>query len=189
MVEMVEAAEILHHATDRSLVLLDEIGRGTSTYDGLSIAWAVTEDLHDRIQARTLFATHYHELVHLADTLPGVRNAHIAIREWEGTIIFLRRLRPGPMRRSYGVEVAALAGLPDAVVERARNVLESLESDATDPRSVTGQKPDQPQMDLFSSERVDPRWVKVEAFLESIDPEDTTPRQALDLLYKLRDLL
>ncbi len=127
MVEMCETAAILHHATERSLVLLDEIGRGTSTFDGLSIAWAVAEHLHDKIKARTLFATHYHELIDLALTRPGIKNYNVQIQEEKGEIIFLYRLVPGGMSHSYGIHVAKLAGLPPEVVERSKEVLKNLE--------------------------------------------------------------
>jgi len=127
MVEMNETAAILHNATARSLIILDEIGRGTSTFDGLSIAWAVTEHLHDRVGARTLFATHYHELTELARGLPGLRNFHVQVREHKGTIVFTHRIAPGATDKSYGVHVAQLAGLPASVVDRAGEILKRLE--------------------------------------------------------------
>jgi DNA mismatch repair protein MutS len=123
MVEMTETAVILNTATDRSLVVLDEIGRGTSTYDGLALAWAVVEHIHRNIRAKTLFATHYHELTELADTLPGVRNLHVSVRESGDQILFLRRVEPGAADKSYGIEVARLAALPMSVIERARQIL------------------------------------------------------------------
>jgi DNA mismatch repair protein MutS len=123
MVEMTETAVILNTATPRSLVVLDEIGRGTATYDGLALAWAVVEFIHSRIRARTLFATHYHELTELAETLDGVRNLHVSVKEVGDQIIFLRRVEPGCADRSYGIEVARLAGLPMAAIERAREIL------------------------------------------------------------------
>ena len=131
MVEMQETASILHLATSRSLVVLDEIGRGTATFDGLSIAWAVAEYLATNARARpkTLFATHYHELTDLADALPGVVNCHVAAREWHDEIVFLRKIVPGRSDRSYGIQVARLAGLPAAVVNRAREILSALEQD------------------------------------------------------------
>ncbi|MGH7477933.1 MAG: DNA mismatch repair protein MutS, partial [Longimicrobiales bacterium] len=131
MVEMNETAAILHGATSRSLVLLDEIGRGTATYDGVSIAWAVTEDLHERIGAKTIFATHYHELTQLGDLLPGIVNANVAVREVGEQIVFLRRLEEGGADRSYGIEVGRLAGLPGGVVARAREILRELEGTHT----------------------------------------------------------
>lgn len=131
MVEMSETARILRQAGKRALVILDEIGRGTSTFDGLSLAWAVVEELAKRQGGiRTLFATHYHELTVLEDSLPTVRNFNIAIKEWKGDIVFLRRLVPGPADRSYGIEVARLAGVPASVVSRAKEILTALEKHA-----------------------------------------------------------
>ena len=127
MVEMRETAAILAQATRRSLVILDEVGRGTSTFDGVSIAWAVAEYLHDAIGARTLFATHYHELVALADSRPRVRNVSVAVREHKGEIVFLRRVVPGGANKSYGIDVARLAGLPRSVIARARQIMAQLE--------------------------------------------------------------
>jgi len=132
MVEMREAATILKEATERSLVVIDEVGRGTSTFDGLSIAWAIAEDLHDRVRARTLFATHYHELTELALTKDGIKNFNIAVKEWKGEVIFLRKLVPGGTSRSYGIQVAKLAGLPEAVIERSHEVLKNLEAGELD---------------------------------------------------------
>ncbi len=129
MVEMSETSSILHTATSRSLVLLDEIGRGTATYDGVSIAWAVTEHLHERVGCKTVFATHYHELTQLSDELSGLRNFNVAVREAGEQIVFLHRLQPGPADRSYGIEVGRLAGLPKAVIDRARQVLTLLEGE------------------------------------------------------------
>src|SRR5690606_8844462 len=129
MVEMSETSAILHGAPDRSLVLLDEIGRGTSTYDGVSIAWAVSEHLHEKLRCKTIFATHYHELVQLADELPAVRNFTVDVRESGDTIVFLHRLRPGGADRSYGIEVGRLAGRPESALSRAREVLHLLESE------------------------------------------------------------
>ena len=128
MVEMNEAANILNNATARSLIILDEIGRGTSTFDGISIAWAVAEYIHNRLRAKTLFATHYHELTELALTLKGVKNYSIAVREWNDEIIFLRKILEGSADRSYGIQVARLAGLPIDVIERAKEILSNLES-------------------------------------------------------------
>ena len=130
MVEMSETALILNNAGERSLVVLDEIGRGTATYDGLSIAWAVAEHLHDVIGARTLFATHYHEMVDLQDTHPGIGNWHVEVREWRDEIIFLRKVLPGPADKSYGIQVARLAGLPASIIERAKHILTHLEMSA-----------------------------------------------------------
>src|SRR5262249_43396756 len=128
MVEMTEAANILNNATPRSLVILDEIGRGTSTYDGVSLAWAITEHLHDAVGCRALFATHYHELAQLADKLPGLRNYNVVVREWQEEIGFLHKIMPGSADKSYGIHVAGLAGVPAEVLDRAREVLIELEA-------------------------------------------------------------
>ena len=127
MVEMTETANILNNATTRSLVILDEIGRGTSTFDGISLAWAITEHLHDHVGCRTLFATHYHELVDLEKTKPGLKNANVAVRESGGEIVFLHRIVPGGADQSYGIHVARLAGVPAPVLERSREILGFLE--------------------------------------------------------------
>ncbi len=142
MVEMSETAMILNNADERSLVILDEIGRGTATYDGLSIAWAVAEHLHDVIGARTLFATHYHEMVDLQETHPGVSNWHVEVREWKEEIIFLRKVLPGPADKSYGIQVARLAGLPASIIERAKRILTHLEMSASmrEPSPASGSK-------------------------------------------------
>jgi DNA mismatch repair protein MutS len=210
LVEMRETAHILRYATPRSLVILDEIGRGTSTYDGVSIAWAVAEHLHDRVGAKTLFATHYHELTALADLHPRVRNVSVAAREWKGDIVFLRKLSPGGASRSFGIEVAKLAGLPPAVVERARTILKTLESDAVGqrgavPRPAVPAATEMPQLGLFggagnatvtaaaprpdaAAERPtgDPAVDEVVAALRAVDPDDLSPRAAWDLLHALR---
>jgi DNA mismatch repair protein MutS len=189
MVEMRETAEILAHASARSLIILDEIGRGTSTFDGLSIAWAVAEYLHDTpgLGARTLFATHYHELTDLARTKPRVANAHFAAREWNDEVVFLRRLVEGGASRSYGIQVARLAGLPDAVIRRARAILQNLEggeldargrprlaADAGDPEPA-----DAAQLALFGEARRDPRETAVLDALRALRADETTPLEAL----------
>ncbi len=132
MVEMVETARILNTATSRSLVILDEIGRGTSTYDGLSLAWAITEHLHEQIGCRTLFATHYHELTQLEESLPRVANLNVAVKEWNDEVVFLHRIVRGGADKSYGIHVARLAGIPPRVNERAKDVLAQLEADHRD---------------------------------------------------------
>jgi DNA mismatch repair protein MutS len=128
MVEMVETARILNTATDKSLVILDEIGRGTSTYDGLSLAWAIVEHLHEKNKARTLFATHYHELVELQKSLPSVRNWNVSVKEWDDQVVFLHRIVPGGADKSYGIHVARLAGIPKSVNDRAKDILSQLEA-------------------------------------------------------------
>ncbi len=213
LVEMRETAHILRYATARSLVILDEIGRGTSTYDGVSIAWAVAEHLHDRVRAKTLFATHYHELCALAELHPRVRNFSVAAREWKGEVVFLRKLSPGGASRSFGIEVGKLAGLPPAVVERARAILKSLESDAagqrgTLPRPATPAAGEMPQLGLFATSSAaaavpaQPTAVtvasedrplsaadEVAATLRAVDPDELSPRAALDLVAELKKKL
>ncbi|MBI4238322.1 MAG: DNA mismatch repair protein MutS [Deltaproteobacteria bacterium] len=179
MVEMAEAATILREATAHSLILIDELGRGTSTYDGISIAWAVAEYLHDHVHARTLFATHYHELARLADTKPGVANFTMAVKEWNDRIIFLRTLVPGAADRSYGIEVARLAGLPPSVTTRARELLAELEQDPW----RTASAPPAAQLGLFPSP--DPRHEAVCERLRILDPQTLTPLAALTLLAEL----
>ena len=190
MVEMQETANILHTASSRSLVLLDEIGRGTATFDGLSIAWAVAEHLasNPRARPKTLFATHYHEMTDLADALPGVVNFHVVAKEWRDDIVFLRKVAPGRSDRSYGIEVARLAGLPASIVERARAILGALEHDelsrAGRPSlSGTGTEP-QLQLGLFqASTPVDDRLARR---LRSVDIDRMTPLDALTLLTDLK---
>jgi DNA mismatch repair protein MutS len=198
LLEMRETAHILRHATRRSLIILDEIGRGTSTYDGVSIAWAVAEHLHDVVGARTLFATHYHELCDLHDSHPRVHNVSVAAREWKGEVVFLRKLTPGGTSRSFGIEVAKLAGLPAAVVGRAHAILDRLQLDATSPRRPDEPHPalpgqgEAPQLGLF-----EPRGQKslapevgtereVVAALRAADLDGLSPRAAWDLLAELR---
>ena len=193
MVEMVETAAILNQAGPRALVILDEIGRGTATYDGLSIAWAVLEHLHDANRCRALFATHYHELTALAAKLPGLRNATVAVREWQGEVIFLHEVIDGAADRSYGVQVARLAGLPAAVVERARVVLDALERGE---RELGGKaKALVDDLPLFSAAArgAPPQPAaapsEVERRLHELLPDELSPREALALVYELRGLI
>ncbi len=185
MVEMTETANILHNATSSSLVLVDEIGRGTSTFDGLALAWAVAEDLAARIGAFTLFATHYFELTVLADLHPGIVNVHLEAVEHGERIVFLHRVRPGPASQSYGLQVAQLAGVPRDVIRAARARLGELEARAVDQRS--GQ---QPQMPLFQSQSPaapdPPEPDPVHTALADVDPDGLSPREALDALYRLK---
>lgn len=191
MVEMRETADILRLASRRSLIILDEIGRGTSTFDGLSIAWAVVEHLHDTkgLEARTLFATHYHELIELAQEKPHLANAHFEVREWRDEVVFLCRLVDGGANRSYGIQVAKLAGLPARVVARAREILQALEKGETD-RSVAA--PEQTQL-AFSLDQAESRASKSEQEiledLRALDLNDTTPMAALLALQRWRDVL
>ena len=191
MVEMVETAAILNQADAGALVILDEIGRGTATWDGLSIAWAVLEHLHGGNRCRALFATHYHEMTQLAAKLDGVENATVAVREWEGEVVFLHEVRKGAADRSYGVQVARLAGLPPAVVERAREILDALEAGARDGAARPAALID--DLPLFRAAPPPPpaapaRESAVEARLRDIDPDRLTPREALDLVYELAAL-
>jgi DNA mismatch repair protein MutS len=188
MVEMQETANILHSATSRSLVILDEIGRGTSTFDGLSLAWAVAEHLASSSRARpkTIFATHYHELTDLADAVPGVVNFHVVVREWKDDIVFLRKVVPGRSDRSYGIQVARLAGLPPTVVGRAREILNGLERDELSRGgrpSLSGGGDPVGQMGLFQSPVGDD---PVHRRLRSLDIDSMTPMQALTLLAELK---
>ncbi|MCX8952487.1 DNA mismatch repair protein MutS [Ruegeria sp. NA] len=188
MVEMVETAAILNQADDRALVILDEIGRGTATYDGLSIAWATLEHLHAANKCRALFATHYHELTALAGKLEGVDNATVAVKEWDGEVIFLHEVHKGAADRSYGVQVAQLAGLPASVVERARVVLDQLEKTE---REGGKQKALIDDLPLFSAAAPPPppapKTSPVTEMLEGVLPDELTPREALDLIYKLKE--
>jgi DNA mismatch repair protein MutS len=191
MVEMQETANILHCATSRSLVILDEIGRGTSTFDGLSLAWAVAEHLasNPRARPKTIFATHYHELTDLADALPTVANFHVVVREWKEDIVFLRKVVPGRSDRSYGIQVARLAGLPPNVVGRAREILNGLERDELSRGgrpSLSGDAAEkQRQLGLFQAPSTEDDAVRRR--LRAIDVNAMTPMQALALLAELKD--
>ncbi|HMT13744.1 MAG TPA: DNA mismatch repair protein MutS, partial [Aestuariivirga sp.] len=182
MVEMVETATILNLATDRSLVILDEIGRGTATYDGLSIAWAAVEHLHEVNRARALFATHYHELTALAERLSHLANVTVKVREWQGEVIFLHEVTPGVADRSYGIQVAKLAGLPPAVIARAAQVLDQLEA----ARDASGQRAAIDALPLFSAQAPPaPRTDALRARLAGLAADELTPRAALALVYEL----
>jgi DNA mismatch repair protein MutS len=204
MVEMAETSAILHSATRRSLVLLDEIGRGTSTYDGVSIAWAVSEHLHDAVGCKTVFATHYHELVQLAEELVAVRNYNVGVREVGDQVLFLHRLQPGGADRSYGIEVGKLAGLPKPVIARAREVLALLEGEAErmvptltpsaasetgspsvrpEPRGTRRPAPAPDQLALFGPAAPHPVIIQ----LRDTDVNTLTPIAALQLLAELAD--
>ena len=194
MVEMNETANILRHATPRSLVILDEIGRGTSTYDGLSIAWAVAEALHDRDGrgVRTLFATHYHELTELVAKKPRVKNFNIAVKEWNDQIIFLRKLVPGGTSRSYGIQVARIAGLPHQVIGRAKEILETLErgegNERGSPRMAWDrsgrEKIETTQLSLFGAQ--DQRLRK---WIQNLDISSMSPLEALIEINKMKEYL
>jgi DNA mismatch repair protein MutS len=185
---MTETANILHHATRRSLIVLDEIGRGTSTYDGLAIARAVVEYLHNhpRLGARTIFATHYHELTEMAQVLPRLRNFNVAVSEEGGRVVFLRKIVPGGADRSYGIHVAQLAGLPRSVVHRADEVLAKLESrgDKEERREAMGQVMVVQQLPLFGAP---PNPVVEE--LKRVRVEELTPMEAINKLYELKKMV
>jgi DNA mismatch repair protein MutS len=184
MVEMVETAAILNQATPRSLVILDEIGRGTATFDGLSIAWATIEHLHEVNRCRTLFATHYHELTALAAKLPRLHNATMRVKEWQGEVVFLHEVVPGAADRSYGIQVAKLAGLPPSVIERAKVVLAELEADE---RTIKHKGFE--DLPLFQATRPAPPGSprdKLIAALEALHPDEMSPREALEALYALK---
>jgi DNA mismatch repair protein MutS len=189
MVEMQETANILHSATSRSLVILDEIGRGTATFDGLSLAWAVAEHLASggRARPKTIFATHYHELTDLADALPSVANFHVVVREWNDDIVFLRKVVPGRSDRSYGIQVARLAGLPQSVVVRAREILNGLEWDELSRGgrpSLSGSGERGQQLALFQAQAAEDDALR--ARLKALDIDNLTPLQALALLAELK---
>ena len=178
MVEMTETAVILNSATPRSLIILDEIGRGTSTYDGLALAWSVIEHIHRHIRAKTLFATHYHELTELAGQLEGVRNLHVSVKESGDQILFLRRVEPGSADRSYGIEVARLAALPMSVIERAREILTHHESAVTEELTP----PNAPmQIQLF-----EPVNHQLAARIRALKLDELRPIDALQLLAELQ---
>jgi DNA mismatch repair protein MutS len=190
MVEMQETAHILRHATARSLILLDEIGRGTATYDGLAIAWACAEALHDTNRCRALFATHYHELATLETRLAHVSNLSLRAKEWNGDLVFLHEAAAGPADRSYGVQVAKLAGVPPQVVARAKEVLDRLESKTESPAKLD-------DLPLFAAHApinqfgapVQAAPSRTDAALEDLDVDGMSPREALDALYRLKALL
>ena len=191
MVEMQETAHILNAATMRSLVVLDEIGRGTATFDGLSIAWAVAEFLatHPRVRPKTLFATHYHELTDLADATPGVVNFHVAAREWKDDIVFLRKIVPGRSDRSYGIQVARLAGLPPSVIKRAGEILSALERDelARGGRPSVSGTASEPQQQLALFQRpVASADDPIRRKLADVDVDRLTPLEALTFLAELK---
>jgi DNA mismatch repair protein MutS len=190
MVEMTETANILHNATRDSLVLVDEVGRGTSTFDGMALAWAVAEDLARRVGSFTLFATHYFELTGLAERHGGIANVHLEAVEHGDQIVFLHRVAPGPASQSYGLQVAQLAGVPRRVIRRARQRLHELEE-----RAAAAREQDRPQLGLFSTDQgqepaspdPEPEPDPVHEALRELDPDELSPRAALDLLYRLKE--
>jgi DNA mismatch repair protein MutS len=182
MVEMTETATILNNATEASLVLMDEIGRGTSTFDGLSLAWAAAHYMAGKVRAFTLFATHYFELTALAEELPACSNVHLDATEHGGQLVFLHAVKPGPANQSYGLQVAALAGVPPAVIRRAKGYLASLES--RDSRFDQ----QHPQASLPLQAPAEPASDPLGEAVDDIDPDGLTPKQALDALYELKKI-
>ncbi len=196
MVEMTEAANILHNATARSLILLDEIGRGTSTFDGLSLAWAMARDIASRVHALTLFATHYFELTTLASEVEGCANVHLDATEHGDGIVFLHAVKDGPANRSYGLQVAQLAGVPAGVIGEARRYLEALETERDRQRSLgSGHRTAtaQSELPLFAAAAAPPGPAPADedlrAALRAIVPDELSPKAALEALYRLRRLL
>jgi len=185
MVEMTETAAILNTATPRSLILLDEVGRGTATYDGLAIAWAAIEYIHANTRAKTLFATHYHELTELADRLSGVKNYHVSVKESGGGIVFLRKVEEGAADKSYGIEVAKLAGLPNEVVKRARQVLsEHEDAERSAVKHLAREETREPapmQLAIFT-----PLSQKIVDRIKETDLDRLSPLEALNLLHELK---
>jgi DNA mismatch repair protein MutS len=184
MVEMVETAAILAQATERSFVILDEVGRGTSTYDGLAIAWAVVEAVHDRNRCRCLFATHYHELTRLAGRLDALSLHNVRAREWKGDLVLLHEVAPGAADRSYGIAVARLAGVSPIVLARAKDVLKRLEAGRQATGGIAAGLDDLP---LFAAAAAaEPAPDPLKAAVEAIDADTLSPRAALELIYRLK---
>ncbi len=175
MVEMIETSNILNNASEKSLILLDEVGRGTSTFDGISIAWAVAEHIVEKVKARTLFATHYHELTNLVLNMDGIKNYNVVVKEWGDEVIFLRKIEKGPADKSYGIQVARLAGLPEEVIDKSKIILEKLEK-----KETNALIPKLAQMDLFSTG--DPITVE----LMNLDISSMKPQDALRKLKELK---
>ncbi len=186
MVEMTETANIINNATAKSLVILDEVGRGTSTYDGLALAWAITEHIATNTKCRTLFATHYHELTELAELFANIKNCNVAVREWMDEVVFLHKILPGGTDKSYGIHVAKLAGVPKSIVKRSTEILEDLEStfvkEATSDR-LARHKTKQPDKDLLFVQKQKSVLEK----LSSIDVKNLTPIEAINLLNQIRN--
>ena len=182
MVEMMETANILHNATENSLVLMDEIGRGTSTFDGLSLAWACGYHLAEKVKAFSLFATHYFELTSLPETVDGTINIHLDATEHKDSIVFLHSIQEGPANQSYGLQVAKLAGIPQEVVKLAKIELQRLEKKNLASDAKQQHKPSTPQTDLFAS----PEPSELDTMMEDIQPDELSPKDALDTLYKLK---
>jgi DNA mismatch repair protein MutS len=188
MVEMTETANIVNNATEKSLVILDEVGRGTSTYDGLSLAWAITEHIANKIKCRTLFATHYHELTALAELLVNVKNCNVAVREWMDEVVFLHKIVPGGTDKSYGIHVAKLAGIPKSILERSKEILAELEN--TFQKEAAGDKlTKQRTKESDSAPLFDQKEKDVLEKLKGLDVNNLTPIQAINLLNEIKDFL
>jgi len=186
MIEMTETANIINNATSKSLVILDEVGRGTSTYDGLSLAWAITEHIANKIKCRTLFATHYHELTELSELFTNIKNCNVAVREWMDEVVFLHKIVPGGTDKSYGIHVAKLAGIPKPILQRSKEILEELE--ATFEKEVKGEhlskhKTKDPDSDTLFVQK----HKSVLDKLASVDVNNLTPIEAINLLNQIRD--
>ena len=181
MVEMTEVATILLHASKNSLLILDEVGRGTSTYDGLSIAWSVIEYLTKNVRAKTLFSTHYHELTELENTLEGVKNYKVTVKELNGMVVFLRKIARGGANRSFGIEVAALAGVPKEVTTRAKGILKTLEKNDIARGKI--------QIEQIEEEEETRQWTEVEKLIAEVDINTLSPMQAFLLLSDLKEKL
>jgi DNA mismatch repair protein MutS len=188
MVEMVETAAILSQATSRSFVILDEVGRGTSTYDGLALAWAVVEAVHEVNRCRCLFATHYHELTRLAETLPALSLHNVRAREWKGDLVLLHEVADGPADRSYGIAVARLAGLPPAVLARAKAVLAKLEAGRAKTGGIAAGLDDLPLFAATLPDKEDSNPDPLKELLNATDADALTPREALELIYRFKAL-
>ena len=191
MVEMTETARILNTATARSLVILDEIGRGTSTYDGISLAWSVVEYLHEHVGCRTLFATHYHELTDLAKSLSGVKNLNVAVREWQDEVIFLHKIIDGAADKSYGIHVARLAGVPREVIERSKEILAQLEEEHLDAegRAKIARRPIEPRRPRLQLTLFGPAEHPLLDELRQLELDNLTPLQAFQLLQQWQETL
>jgi DNA mismatch repair protein MutS len=187
MVEMTETADILNNLTDKSLVILDEIGRGTSTYDGLSLAWALAEHFQ-KTKVRTLFATHFHELTALADEREGVRNYNVAVKEWKDEIIFLHKIVPGSSDDSYGIYVAKLAGIPQEIIRRSKKILTQLELKTDLKEQLKGDSGGEKQLSLFTPQ-TDPVLEDIRAAIEAMDINRLTPLEALNEMHRLKKTL
>jgi DNA mismatch repair protein MutS len=188
MVEMVETSAILNQASEKSLVILDEIGRGTATYDGLSIAWAVLEHLHEVNRCRALFATHYHELTQLAEKMPALFCATMRIKEWENKIIFLHEVIKGTADRSYGIHVAQMAGLPQSALARATQVLEGLEKNKNTQRKISENLPAYDAQASLAPKAKEMN-AELEKILTELDPDALSPKEALELLYRVKNAM